>query len=261
MRTKVGTFQHEVTVVSADGQAERSFDAWVDTGAHFSQFPASVLEALGYRPNATRRFRLADGQVTEGAVGPITLRLGDEAQPVVCLFAEEGADALLGATSLEIFTVAADPVNKTLVPVEAMRLAVLPTDSLEEGTSLALDFDKLAKVAEVPGVVPCAVQNVDTGEVILVAYVNELALRTAVETRSAVFWSTSRNELWEKGKTSGESFDLIEVRVNCEQNSLLYVVRPRHGGICHTQNQAGAPRNCFYRRLDFENWQLENLDP
>jgi phosphoribosyl-AMP cyclohydrolase len=105
------------------------------------------------------------------------------------------------------------------------------------------------------------VQHADTGEVILVAYVNEAALRRSVETRSAVFWSTSRNELWEKGKTSGETFDLIEVRVNCEQNSLLYVVRPRRGGICHTRNERGEPRNCYYRRLDTATWTLENLDP
>ncbi len=134
-------------------------------------------------------------------------------------------------------------------------------NDLEEGTGLALDFDKLAKVAAVGGVIPCAVQDADTREVILVAYVNEAALRASIETRSAVFWSTSRNELWEKGKTSGETFDLVEVRVNCEQNSLLYVVRPRRGGICHTKNQQGEPRNCFYRRLDFDTGALENLDP
>lgn len=132
---------------------------------------------------------------------------------------------------------------------------------LEEGTALQLDFDKLAKVAEVGGVLPCAVQHVDTGEVILVAYVNAQALRVALETRAAVFWSTSRNELWEKGKSSGETFDLLEVRVNCEQNSLLYLVRPRRGGICHTKNQHGQPRNCYYRRLDFATGVLENLDP
>jgi phosphoribosyl-AMP cyclohydrolase len=137
----------------------------------------------------------------------------------------------------------------------------MTTNLLEEGTALTLDFDKLAKVAEVGGVLPCAVQNADTHEVILVAYVNDLALRTAVETRSAVFWSTSRNELWEKGKTSGETFDLLEVRVNCEQNSLVYIVRPRRGGICHTKNAAGEPRDCYYRRLDFDTWQLINLDP
>jgi phosphoribosyl-AMP cyclohydrolase len=140
---------------------------------------------------------------------------------------------------------------------------------IEEVTTFTLDFDKLAKVAEVPGILPCAVQNADTGEVILVAYVNQQALDRSIETRSAVFWSTSRNELWEKGKTSGETFDLLEVRVNCEQNSLLYRVRPRRGpstgsgrsGICHTKNAAGQPRNCFYRSLDFETGALHNLDP
>jgi phosphoribosyl-AMP cyclohydrolase len=138
---------------------------------------------------------------------------------------------------------------------------VVETNRLEEGGELTLDWDKLARAAGVGGLLPCAVQNADTGEVILVAYVNELALRTAVETRSAVFWSTSRNELWEKGKTSGETFALVEVRVNCEQNSLLYRVRPRKGGICHTRNRDGAPRNCYYRRLSFETGRLENLDP
>ena len=134
-------------------------------------------------------------------------------------------------------------------------------NDLEEGAALALDFDKLACVAEVPGVLPCAVQDAGTNEVILVAYVNQQALQASLDTRSAVFWSTSRNELWEKGKTSGESFDLLEVRVNCEQNSLLYRVRPRRGGICHTKNAAGQPRSCFYRTLDFATGALLNLDP
>ncbi len=132
---------------------------------------------------------------------------------------------------------------------------------LEEGVKLQLDFDKLAKAAKCPGVMPVAVQHVDTKEVILVAYINELALKKSIETKSAVFWSTSRNELWEKGKTSGETFDLLEIRVNCEQNSLLFVVRPRRGGICHTKNKSGQPRNCYYRRINVETMELENLDP
>jgi phosphoribosyl-AMP cyclohydrolase len=133
---------------------------------------------------------------------------------------------------------------------------------LEEGTKLQLDFSKLAKaVSGSPGILPVAVQNVDTREVILVAYANEQALRVALETRTAVFWSTSRNELWEKGKTSGETFDLMGVYVNCEQNSLLYQVRPRRGGICHTRNRKGEPRNCFYRRLDLNTKELVNDDP
>jgi phosphoribosyl-AMP cyclohydrolase len=133
---------------------------------------------------------------------------------------------------------------------------------LEEGTKLQLDFRKLQKaVTACPDILPVAVQNVDSGEVILVAYANELALRTALDTKTAVFWSTSRNELWEKGKTSGETFELVEVRVNCEQNSLLYRVRPKRGGICHTKNGSGAPRDCYYRRLDPQTGELVNLDP
>ena len=135
-------------------------------------------------------------------------------------------------------------------------------NQLEEGTTLQLDFAKLAKaVQKSPDIIPVAVQHIDTKEVILVAYVNQQALKVAIETRSAVFWSTSRNELWEKGKTSGETFDLLEIRVNCEQNSLLYIVRPRRGGICHTRNQKGAARNCYYRKLDFATGGLVNTDP
>jgi phosphoribosyl-AMP cyclohydrolase len=134
------------------------------------------------------------------------------------------------------------------------------SNDLEDGTQLQLDWTKLDRVAG-SHVLPCAVQNADTQEVILISYVNEEALRRSLETRSAVFWSTSRNELWEKGATSGETFELVEVRVNCEQNSLLFMVRPRRGGICHTRNRAGEPRDCFYRRLDPASMSLENLDP
>ncbi|NKB25204.1 MAG: phosphoribosyl-AMP cyclohydrolase [Kiritimatiellae bacterium] len=130
----------------------------------------------------------------------------------------------------------------------------------EESNRLQLDFSKLKKIAHGSDVIPVAVQNIDTHEVILVAYANEIALKKSIERRMAIFWSTSRNTLWEKGKTSGETFDLIEIRVNCEQNSLLYVVRPTRGGICHTKNQQGHPRNCYYRKLNMETGLLENTD-
>jgi len=133
---------------------------------------------------------------------------------------------------------------------------------LEEGTALRLDFGKIGKIAKVcTDVIPVAVQHADTGEVILIAYTNERAFKQALETGIAVFWSTSRNELWEKGKTSGETFQLIEARVNCEQNSLVYRVRPRRGGICHTKNRKGEPRNCYYRRVNPATLELNNLDP
>ena len=135
-------------------------------------------------------------------------------------------------------------------------------NQLEEGTELQLDFSKLAKVAKgSPDVVPVAIQNIDTQEVILVAYTNEYALRESVRKRRLILWSTSRRELWEKGATSGETFDLLEVYVNCEQNSLLYKVRPSRGNICHTTNRAGEPRNCFYRKLNPDTMALENMDP
>jgi len=134
--------------------------------------------------------------------------------------------------------------------------------ALEEGGELQLDFGKLKKVAAVSeDVVPVAIQNADTQEVILVAYTNEYAFRESLRRRTLILWSTSRNALWEKGKTSGETFELVEARVNCEQNSLLYRVRPRRGGICHTRNQAGQPRNCYYRTIDVDTGALKNTDP
>ncbi len=133
---------------------------------------------------------------------------------------------------------------------------------LEEGSKLMLDFGKIAKIAEnCRDVIPVAVQHADTGEIILVAYTNEFAMQRAFAERMLVLWSTSRKVLWEKGKSSGETFELLEARVNCEQNSLVYIVRPRRGNICHTNNQSGVPRNCYYRRIDFDTCELENLDP
>ena len=66
----------------------------------------------------------------------------------------------------------------------------------------------------------------------------------------ATFWSTSRNELWIKGKTSGDYLEIIEICVNCEQNSILYKVVPRGKGACHTKNRDGKARSgCYYRTL------------
>ena len=132
---------------------------------------------------------------------------------------------------------------------------------LEEGVDLNLDFGKIAKVAgRCPDVMPVTIQNADTGEEILVAYTNEQAFQRSVRERTLILWSTSRNELWEKGKTSGATFELLEAYVNCEQNSLLYKVRPRRGGICHTRNRQGRPRNCYYRRIDLDTLELQNSD-
>ena len=93
----------------------------------------------------------------------------------------------------------------------------------EEGHDLLLDFNKLRKVAQArEPVVPVAVQDADSKEVLIVAYANETALKYTLEQGVAAFWSTSRDELWVKGATSGDTLELVEVRVNCEQNSLLH---------------------------------------
>ena len=122
---------------------------------------------------------------------------------------------------------------------------------LEEGTTLNLDFTKLRKIASGEAdVIPAVAQDVATGEVLIIGYVNELALQTAMKEKMATFWSTSRNELWIKGKTSGDYLELEEVRVNCEQNSIVYRVRLKGKGSCHTKNADGTPRyGCYYRRL------------
>jgi phosphoribosyl-AMP cyclohydrolase len=123
---------------------------------------------------------------------------------------------------------------------------------LEEGHELALDFTKLKKVADCgEDLVPAVAQDASTGEVLIVGYANQLALETTLKEEMATFWSTSRNELWIKGKTSGDYLQLVEVRVNCEQNSLLYKVKPMGKGACHTKNQNGSPRSgCYYRAID-----------
>ncbi|CAN5392966.1 phosphoribosyl-AMP cyclohydrolase [soil metagenome] len=134
-------------------------------------------------------------------------------------------------------------------------------DQLEEGSVLALDFAKLARVAACgEDLVPAVAQHHDTGEILIVGYANRLALDTTIRQRKATFWSTSRNELWIKGNTSGDFLEIVEIRVNCEQNSLLYRVRPAGQGACHTKDATGTPRpSCYYRRLTPDG-SLEHLD-
>ena len=129
--------------------------------------------------------------------------------------------------------------------------STVDSQDLEEGEKLVLDFEKLRQVVACgQELLPVAVQDVTTKEVLLVAYANRQALECTLQNNVATFWSTSRNELWTKGETSGDFLDLEEVRVNCEQNSLLYLVRRRRAGACHTKDGNGEARaGCYYRRL------------
>ncbi len=135
--------------------------------------------------------------------------------------------------------------------VQGTNVLGLMSKELEEGQMLALDYSKLRKIASgTADVIPAVAQDVETGEVLIIGYVNELALKTAQEEGMATFWSTSRNELWIKGKTSGDYLELVETRVNCEQNSVLYRVKLKGAGSCHTKDSEGNARfGCYYRRI------------
>lgn len=130
---------------------------------------------------------------------------------------------------------------------------------IEETNELMLDWDKLSAMSPENHVIPVAVQNMDTKEVILVAYINKQALEESIRLRKVVLWSTSRNKLWFKGQESGNTFTLHHIFVNCEQNSLVFQATPDKGNICHTSYN-GVPNNCYYRELDMENMKLINLN-
>lgn len=93
------------------------------------------------------------------------------------------------------------------------------------------------------GLVPAVVQDAASGEVLMVAWMNEEALRRTQQAGEAHFWSRSRGMLWHKGETSGNRLRVQEIWIDCDGDTLLLKVHPA-GPACHT----GA-RSCFFRRL------------
>lgn len=104
------------------------------------------------------------------------------------------------------------------------------------------DLPELAYNAD--GLVPCIVQDADSREVLMMAWMNEQSLRLTLEQRTTWFWSRSRQELWHKGATSGNTQQLAGLRYDCDADTLLALVHPA-GPACHT-----GERSCFYRVLD-----------
>ncbi|MCA0358429.1 MAG: phosphoribosyl-AMP cyclohydrolase [Proteobacteria bacterium] len=110
---------------------------------------------------------------------------------------------------------------------------------LERGSALAPRFNS-------DGLVVAVAQHADTGEILMLAWMNAEALKLTVETKIAHYFSRSRNTLWKKGDTSGQLQDVVELRVDCDQDAVLLKVRPRgDGGACHV-----GFRSCFYRVLE-----------
>ena len=98
--------------------------------------------------------------------------------------------------------------------------------------------------------VPVITQDSKTKEALILAFANKEAFEETLKSGYATYWSRSRNELWKKGLTSGDLLRIDEVRINCEQNSLLYLVTPEGKGACHAKDKDGNPyKSCFYRRI------------
>jgi len=102
---------------------------------------------------------------------------------------------------------------------------------------------------------PAIAQDADSGEVLMLAYVTPEALERTRETGRAHYYSRSREELWEKGATSGHTQHVEEVRVDCDGDALLYLIE-QEGGACHT-----GYRSCFYRTIDGDVVSEKAFDP
>ena len=94
------------------------------------------------------------------------------------------------------------------------------------------------------GLIPAIIQDADTGEVLMMAYMNRTSLEESIRTGKTHFWSRSRNKYWMKGESSGHTQDITEVLIDCDADTLLIKAR-QHGVACHE-----GYRNCFFRKLD-----------
>ena len=117
--------------------------------------------------------------------------------------------------------------------------------SNEEDGMLTLQFDKGN------GLLPAIVQDYETKEVLMLAYINELAWEKTLETGKAHYWSRSRNELWLKGETSGHQQIIREILVDCDDDTVLYQVEQLGGAACHTGH-----RSCFFRKVSEDKFEI-----
>jgi phosphoribosyl-AMP cyclohydrolase len=95
------------------------------------------------------------------------------------------------------------------------------------------------------GLVPAIVQEADTGEVLMLGWMNPESIRMTFDKKLVTFWSRSRRELWTKGETSGNLLRFVEMRYDCDADALLVLARLEGDGVCHTGERA-----CFFRTLE-----------
>ena len=106
------------------------------------------------------------------------------------------------------------------------------------------------------GLVPVVAQDIQTGQVLMMAWMDKTAFEQSVATGEAVYWSRSRGRLWKKGETSGHIQKIREIRIDCDGDTLLLLVEQIGGSACHT----GAYR-CFYRVAEEKDWQVTDPMP
>ena len=120
---------------------------------------------------------------------------------------------------------------------------------LEKTKELRIDFGEDGQK-----LLPVVTQDQQTKEVLILSFVNKAAFDETRRSGYATYWSRSRNELWKKGLTSGDMLKMEEIRINCEQNSLLYLVTPQGKGACHAKKENGMPyMSCYYRTIKEDN--------
>jgi phosphoribosyl-AMP cyclohydrolase len=126
---------------------------------------------------------------------------------------------------------------------------------LEESSLLNLQFEKRG------GLLPVIVQETLTGQILMMAYVDKVAVDFSLEHKIAAFYSTSRQKLWIKGEESGNFLLIDEILTDCDQDSLLYKVTLSKGGVCHTYNLQNENRkSCFYRQINMKTLTLEFIE-
>ena len=103
-----------------------------------------------------------------------------------------------------------------------------------------MDYSKLN------GLIPAVIQDAESNEVLMVGFMNDVALAKTRETGFATFFSRTRNKLWMKGETSGNRLAVVDILVDCDDDTVLVMVkRQGNGNVCHT-----GERTCFFRKLD-----------
>lgn len=112
--------------------------------------------------------------------------------------------------------------------------------------TIELSPDVKAMLKDGLALIPAIAQDVATGEVLMLAYMNEESLAITIESGRATYWSRSRNELWEKGATSGHTQKVISISIDCDGDALLLKVE-QVGAACHT-----GDRSCFHRQIESE---------